>query len=282
MIVSLMPNLTRDNAYDVSKKICSHLDKLNIKYIMEESNREIFSGTGAGFLKEKEMLEKSDMVIAVGGDGTIISCAKKASEFSKPVLGVNAGRVAFMAGLEPTELDRLNCLITNDYKIDRRMMLEVSSEAVGKRVFCINDAFAGRARHINMAEIEVRCDNNLINQYYADGVIVSTPTGSTAYSLSAGGPVIDPQIESIMITPVCTHSLFSRSLIFKKDSVIEIINRNRNGDDIFLSCDGGESYIIPVDNRIVIKKAGKFADFIRIKSDTFVDILNDKLSQRRA
>lgn len=277
-----MPNLTRDNALDVSKKICFQLDELNIKYIIEEKNYNVFCGMKADFLNEKEMLEKSDIVIAVGGDGTIISCAKKALEFSKPVLGVNAGRVAFMAGLEPTEIDRLKCLITSDYKIDRRMMLEVSSEAVEERVFCINDAFAGRARHINMAEIEVRCDNNLINQYYADGVIVSTPTGSTAYSLSAGGPVIDPQIESIMITPVCTHSLFSRSLIFKRDCVIEIINRNRNGDDILLSCDGGESYIIPVDKKITIRRAEKSANFIRIKSDTFVDILNDKLSQRRA
>lgn len=282
MKISLLPNLTRDNAIEVSIDICKELDKLEIKYIIDNSFEKYFSSTNAVFSDEKSMLTECDVVIAVGGDGTILSSAKKASEFSKPILGVNAGRVAFMAGLEPTELSLLSNLLNCNYVIDKRMMLEVTGDFIETKKICINDAFVGRARHINMAEIEVRCDGKLVNDYYADGVIVATPTGSTAYSLSAGGPVVDPEIESIMLTPVCTHSLFSRALIFKKDSQFEIYNKNRNGDCVLLSCDGEESVEIPADSFVKIRKADRSADFIRIKNDSFVNILNSKLSQRRA
>lgn len=282
MKISLMPNLTRENALDVSKKICEELDKIEVEYLLDAEYKNELSSTKAIFSDESDILSQCDVVIAVGGDGTILSAAKKASEYGKPILGVNAGRVAFMAGLEPTELSLLNNLLNSEYKTDKRMMLEVTGDFIDGKKICINDAFVGRARHINMAELEVRCDGKLVNEYYADGVIVSTPTGSTAYSLSAGGPVIDPEIESIMLTPVCTHSLFSRALIFKKESEFEIINRNSNGDYVFLSCDGEESIEIPAESKVRIKKAERSAEFIRIKNDTFVNVLNSKLSQRRA
>lgn len=282
MIVSLLPNLTRDNALDVSLEICKQLDKLKIEYFLDECIRKDFASTNAAFSDEAEMISNSDILIAVGGDGTILSAAKKASRYNKPILGVNAGRVAFMAGLEPTELSLLGNLLDSNYKIDKRMMLDVSGDAFDGTKQCINDAFVGRARHINMVELEVRCDGKLVNFYYADGVIFATPTGSTAYSLSAGGPVIDPEIESIMLTPVCTHSLFSRALIFKKDSVFEIFNRNRNGEHAILSCDGEESIEIPSNSVVRIKRTERSADFIRIKNDSFVNVLNSKLSQRRA
>ena len=281
MKIALIPNLTRDNSLDVSLNICKELDKIGIEYLLDNCYSKEFAQTNAMFSKQ-DIIKECDIVISVGGDGTILSTAKKAVKYGKPILGVNAGRVAFMAGLEPTELHHLKCLIDGNYKIDKRMMLEVSGKDFEGKIICINDAFVGRARHINMAELEVRCNGMLVNNYYADGVILSTPTGSTAYSLSAGGPVIDPEIESMMLTPVCTHSLFSRALIFKKDSEIEIINRNRNSEEIFLSCDGNESIVIPVNSKVTIKKADKSAEFIRIKNDTFVDILNTKLSQRRA
>ncbi len=281
MKIALIPNLTRDNALDVSINICNELDKLGVEYLIDKCYSEEFSRTNAVFI-EGDIIKECDIVVSVGGDGTILSTAKKAVEQSKPILGVNAGRVAFMAGLEPTELHHLKCLIDGEYKIDKRMMLEVSGDDFEGSIICINDAFVGRARHINMAELEVRCNGMLVNKYYADGVILSTPTGSTAYSLSAGGPVIDPEIESLLLTPVCTHSLFSRALIFKKDSEIEIFNRNRNSEEVFLSCDGNESIVIPVNSKVSIKRAKKSAEFIRIKNDMFVDILNTKLSQRRA
>lgn len=282
MKIALLPNLTRENALKVSKDILNELDKLNAEYYIESAFKQYFNGFKANYLSEEDCIKSSDVVIAVGGDGTILSSAKKCAQFNKPILGVNAGRVAFMAGLEPTELEKLKCLIENDFSIDKRMMLEVIYGDDNLSKLCINDAFVGRARHINMAELEIRCDDNLINNYFADGVIVSTPTGSTAYSLSAGGPVIDPLIESLMLTPVCNHSLFSRSIIFKKESTLEIINRNRDNDDVYLSCDGEESIIIPVNSNVIIKKAEKSAEFIRIKNESFVDILNSKLSQKRS
>lgn len=282
MKIALEPNLTRESAEAVTLKICSELDELGAEYVLNEKYRDVFSSTKAEFPGEKEMLSGCDVLIAVGGDGTIISSAKKASEHGIPVLGVNAGRIAFMAGLEAEEIYKLSNILKGEYKVDRRMMLEASTSFDQRKFYCINDAFVGRAGQINMAQLEVLCDRKLVNNYFADGVIVSTPTGSTAYSLSAGGPVIQPDIESIMVTPVCAHSLFSRPIIFRPDSEIEIFNRNRDGEEVYLSCDGCDGLLIPKDEKVIVRKTDKTADFITIKSDTFVDTLNCKLSQWRA
>ena len=147
-----------------------------------------------------------------------------AAKAGKPILGINAGRIAFMAGLEPTELDMLKNLIDGNYENDRRMMLKAdvcnSDGTVVKTCFCINDVVLARGTQIKMEDISVEHNGKLINNYTADGIIISTPTGSTAYSLSAGGPVVDPQIESILLTPICTHSLFSRALIFSASTAL--------------------------------------------------------------
>ena len=277
MKIAIAPNLTRENAQKVAFSICCELDKIQCEYIISNEHKDIFASTNAEFREENEMLDLCDMLIAVGGDGTIISWAKKATLHNKPILGVNAGRVAFMAGLEAQEVNRISCLLENNYYIDKRMMLEV--EVNGDIHYCINDAVIGRARHINMAEIEVRCDGNLVNNYYADGVIVSTPTGSTAYSLSAGGPVVDPELESILLTPLCPHSLVDRSLIFRPDAVLTV--ESSEGNTLCVSADGVQPLTIENGCYAEVSRAEFTANFIRIKSDNFIDILYKKLAQRR-
>ena len=127
-----------------------------------------------------------------------------------------------------------------------------------------------------MVKLDVKCDGATVSNYYSDGIILSTPTGSTAYSLSAGGPVVDPLIESILLTPVCPHSLFQRPMIFRSECVLEIENETAPGT-AFVFFDGGEGYPISENCKVLVRKSEKTADFIRIKSDTFVDILNTKL-----
>lgn len=279
MKIALIPNLTRKNAPKVSLDVCKELEKLNAEYFIQDEHRDFFKGTKADFVSKDEMIARSDVIIAVGGDGTFIRGAKH----GKPVLGINAGRLAFLAGLEPTELNLLKNLIEGSYEIDRRMMLEVKVCDENGRVqstsYCINDAVAARGRQIKMEEISVEHNGRLLNSFMADGVIFSTPTGSTAYSLSAGGPVVDPQIESILLTPVCTHSLFSRAIIFKPDSEFKIYSST--GDEIGLSCDGDETVFIDGKSCIIVKKADASGEFIRIKNETFLEILNSKLEQRR-
>ena len=276
---AIIPNLSRENAFEVTKNVCLELKKINADFAMIAENENLFNGLCDSFIDEELLYEKAEIIIAIGGDGTIINCAKNASALSKPILGINAGRVAFMAGLEPQELNLLDKLIKGDYSVDKRMMLSasiVTENEIVSEVNCVNDVFIGRGTHVNMVRLTINCDNNKISEYYSDGVIISTPTGSTAYSLSAGGPVIDPLIESILLTPVCPHSLFQRPMIFRSESVFEIIDENEPGN-VFAFFDGGKAVPIPQNSKIIVKKSEKTADFIRIKSDTFVDILNAKL-----
>ncbi len=279
MKIALLPNLTRKNALRVSLDVCEHLDELNADYILKLEDKELFSQTKAAFLPQDVMLNVCDIIIAVGGDGTIIHAAKA----GKPTLGINAGRIAFMAGLEPGELDMLGNLIVGDYEIDRRMMLKAeicnADGEITDTHFCVNDAVIARGTQIKMEDLAVEHNSKLINNYTADGIIVSTPTGSTAYSLSAGGPVVDPQIESILLTPICTHSLFSRALIFKPDSVFKIYSPKNV--EIGLSCDGEDTINVPPGCFVRVSKAQMCGEFIRIKNETFLEILNSKLEQRR-
>ena len=279
MKIALLPNLTRKNALSVSLAVCKELDSLGADYMVKLEERELFSDTKAVFMNRDEILASCDIIIAVGGDGTIIHAAKA----GKPILGINAGRIAFMAGLEPTELYMLKNLIDGNYENDKRMMLKADvcdkDGKIIKTCHCVNDVVVARGAQIKMEDISVEHNGKLINNYTADGVIVSTPTGSTAYSLSAGGPVVDPQIESILLTPICTHSLFSRALIFKPDSVFKIYSPE--DAELGLSCDGEDTVNVPAGHYVLVQKAEIYGEFIRIKNETFLEILNSKLAQRR-
>ncbi len=278
MIFAIIPNLTRKNAAQVTRLICAKLDELGAAYSLPEETKNDFFDTKAIFLSEKDLLEGCTAVITVGGDGTIIHSAKKAAAYSKPVLGINAGRLAFMAGLEIHELDLLSKLISGDYCTDRRMMLK-TTVTDGDRSECgysINDATVMRnARMGGISEIDVDLDSRFFNRYLGDGLIISTPTGSTAYSLSAGGPVVDPKLECIVMTPICSHSVFTRSLVLDKDSVLSVYSSD--GNPICVSCDGDEPFTVSAQGSIKVEKSDVFANFIRLKNDSFVEILNRKM-----
>lgn len=278
MKTAIIPNLTRKNAYDVTCELCKKLGEIGITYMLDEALESKFPDIHADFLAAEEMITQCDVIIPVGGDGTIIHAAK----FGKPVLGINAGKIAFMAGLEPTELELLTHLKNGDYKTDKRMMLKAiindGKNTVDEK-YCINDVVTARGEQIKMVDISVECDGRVINDYVADGIIIATPTGSTAYNLSAGGPVVDPEIESILLTPVCAHSLFSRTLIFKSDARLTL--RGNSEEGMRISCDGEETVDLPKGGFVTVTRAPVDAEFIRIKADAFHDILSNKLAQRR-
>ena len=285
MKVAVLPNLTRKNAREVTENICRYLSEHSVKCCFENEFKGIFSDEYE-YLGDDELFGGCDTIIAVGGDGSIIHAAKRALKYSKPILGVNAGNLAFMAGLESNETELLKRLIDSEYSVDRRMLLDVSiydggSGELIKRNTCINDVVVARSEMIKMIRLNVSRDGDRINEYYADGIIVSTPTGTTAYSLSAGGPVVDPRIESIVLTPICTHSLFARSIIFSSDAQVCVEVPAEETQNVAVSCDGDDSVIIRSGGKIIIKKSDSFASFIRIKNDSFIDVLNSKLAQRR-
>ncbi len=282
MRIALMPNLTRSEAFGVTSGICESLKKLGARYCFPIEYKSEFEATGAEFLPADEAISGCDAVIAVGGDGSIIHAAKLAVMQQKPILGVNAGRLAFMAGLEDNELNLLSRLIEGDYTLDKRLLLKTNIIKNGRVIctdYCVNDCHVANQEKERMSAIDVALNGKYFNSYLCDGIVVATPTGSTAYSLSAGGPIVDPELESILLTPICPHSLVDRSLMFKPDAVITVTSAENK--PLCISNDGVEPRIIDPDCRAEISRAEFTANFIRIKSDNFIDILYKKLAQRR-
>ncbi len=281
--IGIVPNLTREKTVDVTKKTISYLERLKIDFYFDKNSENELSEAFHCIKFIDDLFSNVDLLIAIGGDGSYINTAKQAAIHKKPVLCINAGNLAFLAGLEGNELNLLEKLLTGDFLTDKRMMLEVSiKNSVGKETvtYCLNDVAIARGSEIKLIDLDVFCDNRKINSYRADGVVLSTPTGSTAYSWSAGGPVIDPDLQCIMLTPICTHSLLNRSLVFNEKSVITVKSA-KNGQKICVSADGEKSIVLSENFEVKIKKSEYYAEFIRIKSDEFYDILNSKLSQRR-
>ncbi len=254
----------------------------NIRLSNEIENRLL--SLGAEVTTKREELTSADAVIAVGGDGTTLNVAKIASLAGKPTLGINAGRLGFMSGLERNELELLSELVSGNYIIEERMMIKALLEQEGKPVgeyHCLNDAVISRGTQARLIDISVMCEGRRVTDTRADGMIVSTPTGSTAYSMAAGGPVVSPDNSCFIVTPICPHSLVNRSIVFSSDKELELYVGNDVSNQSFLSIDGADS--IPVDNnsKIVISKSEYKAKLIKIKPENFYEILNKKILERR-
>lgn len=225
-----------------------------------------------------EEIENCDFVIAVGGDGTILHVAKNASQYNKAVLGINSGRVGYMAGLEADELELLSSLKTGEFRLENRMLLDVivNSGEIETNHLALNEVVVSRGGAARIIDINLSVNGEEPIEYGADGIIVSTPTGSTAYSLSAGGPVMAPDIEGMILTPICPHSLDSRSVIFSADSTLKITGGCRNGGEVYCSVDG-EIPINVTNGNVMVKKSDTTVNLIRIKNDPFYKIFKDKI-----
>lgn len=281
MFAAIEPNLTRVGAEKVCGQITAQLDLLNIQYGFSERNAEAAFLFGKIAYPDSVLFDICDIVIAVGGDGSIIRASKYASVHSKPVLGINAGNVAFMAGLEAHELSLLKYLIDGEYSVDNRMMLHVEIKQGNETILsqdCLNDAVFARGAEIYLTEAIVECDGAFVNKYRSDGIVISTPTGSTAYSFAAGGPVVEPTLESIILTPISPYSMSSRCIIFSAESDIKVYPTD-TARPLFLSCDGDKAVEIPTLGYADIKKCEKYASFIRIKNDKFWHILDNKIEK---
>lgn len=284
MRIGINVNLTRKHAPEVIDAVLEKLFELNIDVSMSENFKTVLGKQFIDFLPGERWVSESDIVIAIGGDGTLIHTSHLSAKYDVPILGINAGNLGFLAGLEKTELDLLENLRSGNYYVDNRMMIcceLYEGEMLMKKFYSLNDIVIGRGAMLNMCDIELSADNELSMNYKADGLIFSTPTGSTAYNLSAGGPVLDPAIESIIATPICPHSIFNRSLIFGADTLIEVKVNNLNHCGAVLSPDGEESIPLKENDRLIIRRGSRYVKIVRIKKGNFINILKSKLSERR-
>ena len=222
-----------------------------------------------------------DVVVALGGDGTMIHIAKLAAPFSKPVLGINCGHLGFMPDLEQDELSELKALIDGDYAIEERMMLEVSING-GEPQLALNELAISRTVLKPMVSVHIENAGQPALDYRGDGVLVATPTGSTAYSLSAGGPVIDPSVQCLLVTPVCPHSLTSRSYIFGADVELTLTVPDARKGAVYFTLDGTTGAQLTAKDVVTVRRSHTNARFINIKSRAFYDVLKHKLIERAA
>ena len=281
MKVALIPNLTREQAHCITVKVCGVLRALGAEVYMDRQFAPVFPSLGGCvFLPEAQLYTDCDVIMPIGGDGSVLRAGKRAAENGKKILGVNAGNLAYLCGVDPEELGLLEKLVAGEYAIQRRMLLEAEFFKNGvstEKKLCLNDIVFCRGRKIGLVDLSVTADDKPIADYIADGVIFSTPTGSTAYSMSAGGPIVEPALEAILLTAICPHSLAFRPYIFGADTVFTVRGRERTeGTDICFSCDGEETLPLTGESSVRIYKSQIAAEFISLKSDNFIDILNKK------
>ena len=283
--IAILPNLSKKDADIYTAKVISEILSLNSDVLMlSKDNNECFKDYNLNFYPDIDsLISNCNVVITIGGDGTIIHKAKYAAKFSKPILGINLGKIGFVAGLERTEISKLKLLIDGKYKIEKRIMLSINiiGKDNTKRFYALNDVVISKDIYSGLVDLDVTLNDSKITEYSADGIILSTPTGSTAYSLSAGGPVIEPSLDCILLTPICQHSMFSRPIVFNGNAKIKINSKTRGKNKVVLSVDGGKPIPINDKDLITIEVADILVSLIKLKNQNFYEILNSKLSGRK-
>ncbi len=282
--VAVIPNLSRNRALYYTGRLIAKLRKLGMKILMRDEFRASFPEKEILFFPDAAaMIQACDLIIALGGDGTIIHCARNAAVAGKPILGINIGRLGFIASLETNEMDCLERLNSGNYTIEDRMMLDirVRGEEKSKTYTAFNDAVIARGTLSRILDLKVRLDDTKVCDYRADGLIIATPTGSTAYSLSAGGPIIDPQMDCILLTPICPHSLLNRPVLFGPHSKLSVQAHSDYESEIILTVDGESFLKIPDGAEVEFSKSSSTVKILKLKNNNFYEIVTDKLGERR-
>lgn len=280
--VILTPNPYRDRNFQTVREAIRILMKSDVEVkvcLPFEVDKTFDLPKDIRFSRLDRELPTASMVICFGGDGTILHMAKTATKFGIPVLGVNIGTMGFMAELESTEMEELSRIATGDYMIDERMMLDVTVHRDRDIIFhdiCLNDAAITKGAVARIVHLKVECDGVQALECGGDGVIVATPTGSTAYSLSAGGPIVEPEANNILITPVCAHDVASKSIVVSEKRVVTVGLTHNARRNAFLSVDGGKATKINMGDIISVRKSHLTTKLVRLKSRSFFDVVNMK------
>ena len=285
--VILTPNPYRDKGFQTVREANRILMEagIDVKICLPfEVDRSFELPRDLRFTRLDRELHGAELIVCFGGDGTILHMAKTATRAGLPILGVNIGTMGFMAELESSELSELKRIATGDYTVDSRMMLDVTVHRDRDIIFhdiCLNDVVITKGAVARIVHLSVECDGVQAMECGGDGVIIATPTGSTAYSLSAGGPIVEPEAHNILITPICAHDVMSRCMVASEKRVITVgltMNARRNA---FLSVDGGKALRLNMGDMATIKKSDLLTRLVRLKDRSFYDVVNVKFRNGR-
>lgn len=276
----MIANSDKDENLTLSYEIADYLTSCGMRCIIRGKDQEKEDSYG------QLLTEEADCILVLGGDGTLLRAARKLSDRGIPFLGINLGHLGYLAEIERQNVQMaLQKLIEDDYTVEERMMLTGSVHVDGRQTgqdVALNDIVINRHGNLRVVNYDVYVNDQYLNSFTADGMIVSTPTGSTGYSLSAGGPIVSPTASMLLLTPICPHTLNSRSIIFSGEDRIRIqIGEGRRGgrDDACVTFDGDSSFPMRTGDYVEIQRSGAVTRILKINQVSFLEVLRDKLSR---
>lgn len=277
----IYPNMRKEGAYAVLPPVCDQLRREGVRLMLPMQLRSAaLDLEGVDYMDTGAAVQFADLAVVLGGDGTMLRLARVAAQQELPLLGINVGHVGFMTELEPGELGEMEKLFDGYSSIDSRMMLHVSVIRNQRVVYendALNDIVIAKGTAFRVVRVCISADDEEVTSFNGDGVIVATPTGSTAYGLSAGGPVIEPSAENMAVIPICAHALTAKSFVFSPERRIMLTASCEGGSEVFVSADGGQSFAVRPDDRVIITRSPLRTRLVRLKGISFYKILQQKL-----
>ena len=287
MKIVLTPNPYRDKQFRVALQAQTILRECGVQTVLclpFDVDRDFEIPADIRFQDLDKEIRDADMLICFGGDGTILHASKIATQYNLPVLGVNIGTLGFIAELESGELELLRKIPRGEYSIETRSMIDITVRNAQQELFhetALNDAVITKGAVARVVQITICCDGVEATSFSGDGVIICTPTGSTAYSMSAGGPIIEPSARNLLITPICAHAMLAKSIIVGSKRVITARLGKVSRNNAFLSVDGGRSFRLSSGDIVTAKNAEQVTRLVRLKDTSFFEILNKKFINRQ-
>lgn len=280
--IVLVPNALRDTGYSFTKEF---IEKIGGRAAVRMAEKHRAAGLDAVYVSEDELFCGADVCVALGGDGTILAAAGEVSRYNVPVLGINLGHLGFLAEVEMRDMGyAAECLLADRYTVENRVMLRADvyreNECIGT-FHALNDIAVSRASFSRLLGLRTMVGSYLLDSFVADGVILSTPTGSTAYSLSAGGPILDPSLDVILVTPVCPHTMHTRPMVLPLEGGVSVeLESGHEGENVFVSADGRRGLELKSGDRVCAFRSEYTTKLIKISEKTFYDTIRQKLNER--
>lgn len=265
---------------DTISRIAKHLQRSGREVVLDQDVVEMPEGVSLPRLQRQELAARVDLAIVVGGDGTLLNAARSLSESNVPILGVNRGRLGFLVDVSPGNFGEIDTVLAGEYIEDTRMLLSAeirTDAAVVSRGTALNDVVLHKWNTARMIDFDIHVDGELLNSHRSDGLIICTPTGSTAYAMSGGGPIMHPDVDAIALVPICPHTLSIRPLVISAESTVEIQVDPAAHEQIRVSCDGQEDLGMVNGGRIVIGKRAQKIVLVHPPQYSYFEILRAKL-----
>jgi NAD+ kinase len=279
--IGIIPNFKKKKVFKVATENINWLEENGAEVRLLQSHAAILEREDLGRSKQ-DFLSEVECVITLGGDGTLLNASRMVDVLEIPLLGVNMGHLGFLTELVPADLPyALGSLLTGDYIIDERSNLEARVERGGKEVksfLALNDVVVTKGAFARIIYLQTYIDDEFVATYPADGMVIASPTGSTAYSLSAGGPIISPTLSALVVTPICSHALYTRTIVVSKYEEVRIKVKSDHMD-IMLTLDGQQAFGLQPDDEVFVRRADTVTKLIRLKGRSFYEVLRTRLKE---